>query len=40
MIVPLVAVALSGSPWNAAAAQDEATPTATPGVLTTPTANL
>ncbi|MEA2594458.1 MAG: hypothetical protein QOF01_927 [Thermomicrobiales bacterium] len=40
MIVPLVAVALSGSPWNAVAAQDEATPTATPGVLTTPTANL
>jgi polyisoprenoid-binding protein YceI len=40
MIVPLVAVALSGSLWNAAAAQDEATPTATPGVLTTPTANL
>jgi len=37
--MPLVAVALSGLIWNAASAQ-EATPTATPGVLPSPAANL
>jgi polyisoprenoid-binding protein YceI len=39
LTVPLVAVALSGSLWGTAAAQD-ATPTATPGVLATPAANI
>ena len=38
-LVPLVAVALSGLIWNAASAQ-EATPSATPGVLASPAANL
>jgi polyisoprenoid-binding protein YceI len=39
LVVPLVAVALAGALGNPAAAQD-ATPTATPGVLATEPANL
>jgi polyisoprenoid-binding protein YceI len=39
LIVPLLAAALGGSLWSSASAQD-ATPTATPGVLASPAANL
>jgi polyisoprenoid-binding protein YceI len=39
LVVPLVAVAASGSLWSSASAQD-ATPTATPGVLASPAANI